>query len=414
MNHYSPGDVLRIAKRQHNSKRTYLLVNPLQAKHIPVSPGKSLEMMGALGAKLAQAYQDCKLVIGFAETATAIGAAVASCFPDDCVYIHTTREDIPEVTGWIHFLEEHSHATDQKLCADSLADRIENTEKLILVDDEISTGKTLINMVEQLRSRFPAVREKQMIAASVINRLTEENEARLSQAGITAECLVKLACDDYAEFVRPIQISPAVDLTGLDMPDMDFFDVIQGQMLPDPREGTEIGRYRASCFRMAETVVPLLQNSVRPGSRLLVLGTEEYMYPALILGQQLERSLGAAVYCHATTRSPIGIAQERDYPVRTGYKLHSFYAGDRESYIYNLAQYDAVIAVTDSRLDCEAPLCELGKALKDHGCGKLFFVHNKMRTVGHARGPDLKSIKSTSARSRAAHTNLYGGDHDEV
>lgn len=377
MNNYSPGDVLRIAKRQHNSKRTYLLVDPLQAKHIPVSPSTSLEMMETLGAKLAQAYPDCKLVIGFAETATAIGAAAASCFPDDCVYIHTTREDIPWAAGWVRFLEEHSHAADQKLCADSLAARIESTEELILVDDEISTGKTLINMAEQLRSRFPAIRGKQMVAASVINRLTAENEARLSQAGIAAECLVKLACDDYAEFVRPIQTSAAVDLTGLDLPDVDFFDVIQGQMLPDPREGVEIGRYRASCFHMAEAVVPVLQSGIRPGSRLLVLGTEEYMYPALILGQQLERNLGAAVYCHATTRSPIGIAQEKNYPIRAGYKLHSFYAEDRETYIYNLAQYDAAIVITDSRLDCRAPLRELGKALRDHRCGKLFFVHNK-------------------------------------
>ena len=38
MPEYTRENTLRIAKRFHNRKRTYLLVNPLQAKHIPVSP----------------------------------------------------------------------------------------------------------------------------------------------------------------------------------------------------------------------------------------------------------------------------------------------------------------------------------------------------------------------------------------
>ena len=38
MHPYTAADTLRIAKRYNNPKRSYLLVNPLQAKHIPVSP----------------------------------------------------------------------------------------------------------------------------------------------------------------------------------------------------------------------------------------------------------------------------------------------------------------------------------------------------------------------------------------
>ena len=100
---YSQNDVLRIAKRVNNTKRSYLLVNRLQAKHIPVSPGRALEMMEQLGDLLAQKYPDTRLVIGFAETATAIGAAVASRFGDDCIYLHTTREALPEVEQWVLF-----------------------------------------------------------------------------------------------------------------------------------------------------------------------------------------------------------------------------------------------------------------------------------------------------------------------
>lgn len=42
MHPYTAAGTLRIAKRYNNPKRSYLLVNPLQAKHIPVSPGRRL------------------------------------------------------------------------------------------------------------------------------------------------------------------------------------------------------------------------------------------------------------------------------------------------------------------------------------------------------------------------------------
>lgn len=35
-------DAVRIARRENNTKRTYLVVNRFQGKHIPVSPEKAL------------------------------------------------------------------------------------------------------------------------------------------------------------------------------------------------------------------------------------------------------------------------------------------------------------------------------------------------------------------------------------
>ena len=80
MKEYAEQDVLQLGKRIHNTKRSYLLVNPLQAKHIPVSPTKTYEMSQALGKLLYQTAPDARMVIGFAETATAI-AALKSPFP---------------------------------------------------------------------------------------------------------------------------------------------------------------------------------------------------------------------------------------------------------------------------------------------------------------------------------------------
>ena len=37
---YTEQDLIKIAKRQNNKKRNYLIVNKLQGKHIPVIPSK--------------------------------------------------------------------------------------------------------------------------------------------------------------------------------------------------------------------------------------------------------------------------------------------------------------------------------------------------------------------------------------
>ena len=114
MREYAAADVLRLARRARNTKRSYLLVNPLQAKHLPVSPAKALEMMRTLGVKLRAEFPDARLVIGFAETATAIGAMAAAQLNGACVYLHTTRESLP-AGRFLEFQEEHSHAVEQTL-----------------------------------------------------------------------------------------------------------------------------------------------------------------------------------------------------------------------------------------------------------------------------------------------------------
>ena len=167
MTTYTEKDLLKLAKRINNPKRNYLLVDPLQAKHMPVSPSAALNMMKALGRKVAELYPETRLVIGFAETATAVGAVTAGCISDDCVYIHTTREEMSEVGGWIEFLEEHSHAAEQKLASEKLKELFASTETIVLVDDELSTGKTTVNIVENLMEVYPELEDKKIVAASM-------------------------------------------------------------------------------------------------------------------------------------------------------------------------------------------------------------------------------------------------------
>jgi adenine/guanine phosphoribosyltransferase-like PRPP-binding protein len=344
---YTSNNTLRIAKRFQNLKRPYLLVNPLQAKHIPVQPAAALDMMGTLGDLLARNYPETRLVIGFAETATAIGAVVAERIAPECVYVHTTREAFPEAGHWIEFLEEHSHAVEQKLRGDRLPEWLANTDCVILVDDEISTGKTLMNMVRELREQYPAFSEKKIVAASILNRVSPENEARMKQAGIESAYLVKLPQEDYAAQVEAIAVREA---DAVESRNESFHHArLSCDALKDPRLGLPICDYQQSCMQMAETFCRQMLGGISPGARVLVLGTEECMYPALMLGKVLEqKGIGGCVRCHATTRSPIGICTQEGYPIFSGSKIPSFYEENRTTYIYDTDAYDVVMVVSDT------------------------------------------------------------------
>lgn len=342
---YTKETTLRVAKRYRNAKRAYLLVNPLQAKHMPVSPTEALTMMRTLGEGLQQEFPGARLVLGFAETATALGAAVASRLGPDCAFLTTTRE-AGEGPGWVHFLEEHSHAAEQKLWGGDLDALLQETDTVLFVDDEISTGKTLRNMVAQLTRRWPALGEKTLVAASLLNRVTPEQEEALADAGITCRCLARLPQEDHTAQVADWTVTEAPPAVPQNLSFRQ--ETLPGEGLLDPRKTLRIGAYDRSCQAVAEAMLSRALGPVETLGKTLVLGTEECMYPALILGEKLER-LGAEVCCHATTRSPIGLCHAPGYPIRSGWKLPSFYEEERTTYVYNLREYDTVIVVSDTK-----------------------------------------------------------------
>ena len=358
---YKSEDVLRIAKRHNNSKRSYLLVNPLQGKHIPVRPSSALEMMKTLGSKIAIKYPDTKLVIGFAETATAIGAMVAASL-DDCIYVHTTRENVQPC---IEFLEEHSHAPEQRLYCEKLNDWLSNTSTVIFVDDELSTGKTLRNMIRQLKATYPVLNDKILVAASIINRLTSENEALFKIDGIESEYLLKLYEQDF-DISAEAKAPKLINTINVSKDRVEFKKI----SIPlNPRLGVSILKYINSVQSLGNEVA----NSIKSAKTILVLGTEECMLPAIFVGEILENA-GFNVLTHSTTRSPIGISNFSNYPINEGYQLRSFYDVNRTTYIYNLQYYDLILVISDVKQWHRDSVESLIAALNVHGYGKVIFV----------------------------------------
>lgn len=372
---YDEARLFRLAKRHHNTKRPYLLVNPLLGKHLPVSPTESLSMMYPLGNLLRLKYPDVKLIIGFAETATAVGAEVAACFKESA-YIHTTRENIANVRQWIPFSEEHSHAVEQRLCGDSFSSLLDKTQSVVFVDDELTTGKTIANIVSQLRDDFPSFQKKRIIAASLISRINSENRRVLSNIGVTCESLLQLPEVDYSPQVALMETTPPQELTNNDVLENTFMEFVPSNGFLDPRRGVSSVEYIENCRQIAGEVINRLGKSFGDEGKILVLGTEEWMYPGLILGEAIEKIRpNAQVRFHATTRSPVEILDREDYPIRSGCQIPSFYDDFRKTFVYNLSQYDAAIVVSDTCRASRRAMNVLAALLKQRGCQSIFYVH---------------------------------------
>ena len=369
---YCADNIVRVAKRSNNNRRKYILINPWQGKHVPVSPTKALSMMKSLGEKLNYNYPNTKIIIGFAETATAIGAIVASVFGDDCMYIHTTREEV--VAPCLEFLEEHSHAPEQRIITEQLSKSLLATETVIFVDDEISTGRTLCNIISQIKKHFPILNQRRIVAASIINRLSNVDEQHLKDCGIVSESLLKLPQHNYSTVMERLQ---TLEPQPIRMDNQYTYESMRIEMKYDTRVGVPITKYIEECVDNSYALLSKI--SLNKSDDILILGTEECMLPGLVLGKKMEEK-GYKVYYHATTRSPIGISLKDGYPVQNGWQVSSLYdkTSLRRNYIYNLRSYSQVIIISDTNLDEHDRIQSLLNVLAINGCHNFYFIGRKL------------------------------------
>ena len=353
---YQQKDLVRIAKRENNTKRGYLVVDPLQGKHVPVEPSKALNLFKSLAEKLQGKYEGERLLlIGFAETATAIGAQAAITLGTK--YIQTTREVIPDVS-YLFFSEAHSHATEQKLVKDDIDRVINETDRIVFVEDEVTTGNTIMNIIRIIRREYQ--RKIKFAVASLLNGMTEEYLKIYREEEIELHYLVKTDHSGYSAIaekyhcdglsIRAIQEDHTQEKLAVSIQDKIWNELPHIISIPgwmNARRFVDAKQYETACKKRAETVIA--ETSVKQGERVLVIGTEEFMYPALLTGQEIEK-IGCDVRCHSTTRSPIAVSTEEEYPLHCRYELRSLYDPDRKTFIYDLENYDRVIVMTDSAL----------------------------------------------------------------
>lgn len=348
---YSQKALVRIAKRENNTKRNYLVVNPLQGKHVPVSPSKALALFSDLADVVRGKYTGEKLLlIGFAETATAIGAQAAIALGTE--YIQTTREVMKGV-DYLFFSEEHSHATEQKLVKNDIDEAVRRVDRIVFVEDEVTTGKTILNIISVMQKEYR--KDIKFAVASILNGMSEEHRMLYEENSIDLHYLVKTDHSRYGEIADTFAGDGAYKKCFTDAGEhTNYFSQIE-QKVPvvpiagrmDARRLVDAHAYEAACRKLFEDISVARTLPVK--ERILVVGTEEFMFPALFIGAELEK-LGNEVKCHSTTRSPIIVSTEEQYPLHARYELRSLYDADRRTFLYDIDAYDQVLVVTDAEL----------------------------------------------------------------
>lgn len=374
---FEKDDLIRIAKRENNSRRSYLYVNPLQGKHMPVSPSLSLRLFAALAKKLEDAYPEEKiLVIGFAETATAIGATLACRAKNVLCYMNTTREEIAGA-DYLFFTESHSHAREQRLVINGLEKVLDQVDRIVFAEDEVTTGNTIEKIIRLLQEKY---REKALKFGilSILNSMSEERLAEMESYGFSCGYLYHIPpqyriseIEKYLEQesdgkAGPTEQEPAKEAACIRR--------IRKGNYWNSRLVTPVTEAEEKAERFAAAVLAALPNLEKAES-LLILGTEEFMFPGLLVGQKAEALWpDKKIRFHATTRSPIEVFLEEDYPLHRRAELESLYEEGRKTFIYNLEQYDQVLIITDAEQIWEEGLNSLTKALRQYGNEKMTLI----------------------------------------
>lgn len=384
---YSKQDLITIAKRENNTKRPFLLVNPLQGKHIPTAPSQCLALFSALAERVftEQTYDhEHTLIIGFAETATAIGMGLAACAPFPAAYIQTTREHF-KGKEFLYFNEEHSHATDQMVIREFLDHHLTPDTHIIFAEDEVTTGRTIENFIRVLIKTYPDYNFSFGIA-SILNGMGEEKRKELGKQGIDIHFLLPVPAYDYNKILSAYTYEESLRLCCRELSEHKFpkngfskaadkqpFSILYPGNYQNTRLGVSAPEYLQLCRKLSEEVLQKTCLSNISGKRILVLGTEELMYAGICLGSYIEEHTDNCVLFHATTRSPILPSSEGDYPLHKRYELTSFYDQNRTTYLYNLDTYDLCLVLTDSTNHTTA-IEELCQALTFHRCGKIIHI----------------------------------------
>lgn len=374
MNKVKLEEIIKIAKRDNNNKRSFLLVNSLQGKHIPTSPKKALDLFGKLNREdIGILREESALIIGFSETATAIATSFAINLLKEVkqVYLLLTTREKDIVGNYLIFSEIHSHAVEQRVYVDKLDKIIDRVDRIIFIEDEITTGNTILNLTKILKERYS--KDIKYSAISILNGMEDENIQKFKEEDIEIGYLLKVSKRDYDKILSKYSyLGEKVEKLNQNIPKDLKIENIVISGCKNSRECLDVEDYKKCCENFIENL--LEKSCIENLKNILVLGTEEFMFLPLLFASKLEES-GKEVKFHATTRSPILPSQEKEYPLRSRFELESFYESGRKTFIYNLEKYDKVFIIHDSKKLNNNGLNNLLNALYSVGNRDISIIH---------------------------------------
>ena len=300
-----------------NKKRGFLFVSKVLGKHLPTKPSLMQKNYQEL-ASLIPYSNEPTLFVGFAETATALGQGVyEEADLNSSFYIHSTRFQTSNEV-FFSFFEEHCHAPSHIFYAPKdkkLQEMLQDITRVILIDDEVSTGNTANNLVTQLKSVLPKVDKYYLLT------------------------ILNWAKKDYDSFEYLSLYRGEFNFTPKDI---DF----NSNIVSEPKEVKNLDEIIPYNFARYGTQKLNLDFSrfvdierLRD-KKVLVLGTAEFMYPPYLLARYLEEK-GIDVYFQATTRSPVNI----DRAITSKIQFEDNYFEQIDNFLYNVTnrEYDKII-----------------------------------------------------------------------
>ncbi len=326
-----------------NPRRAFLFLSKLLGKHVPVSPLRMQQTHQALAQQIKKHDSDKHspyLFIGMAETATALAQGTYEAWLEQTpsipsVFVSTTRYYFAHKER-IEFEEGHSHAPAIGLYVpenERLRDRFLSAKTVVVIDDELSTGKTVVSLVGSLLEKGLPIERVITVALTDFSQAHDEAFRRalapiqvervsLLQGQWTYKQTDNQAIESSdlakAQSEKRVMLSPAVDLMA--------------------RLGTQ------NCLTLSDEIKQQCQTYLQDSRRILVLGCGEYMYPPYRLAHYLS-SLGIEVSFCATTRSPIKVWGE----IKQRHIWQDPYGEGIRNYLYNYqrANYDAVWLISE-------------------------------------------------------------------
>lgn len=338
-------DLFQIAERQ-NPKRGFLFVSTVLGRHIPVVPSHHRKVLQTLGERcLPHLLAGSVLVMGFAETAVGLGAGVAEEISRHgwaTSYLPTTRHAVTG-RGWLSFSEEHSHASAHEVLRpgsnpnwDPSVDVVRN---LILVDDEMTTGKTMTNLATALKGTGLA------FARIVLVTLTDWSEGRAAAQVRAATCI---------NDVRTVSLlEGGWSWTEERNAPLSTVPTLKGHALPTWHPTNDQGVFGAPRLGIAGFSGPGVLASLKlapfiAGARVLVIGSGEHVWHPFRLAEELEAIGCLAAFC-ATTRSPINLGEA----IRCTLTFPDHFGVGVPMYLHNVQRqdWDRVILMTETGIE---------------------------------------------------------------
>lgn len=323
---------------RRSRKRGFVFVSKVLGKHHPVRPARMADTYARLARKLA-GLPGPAVLVALAETATGLGRGVYEAWVRatgrrDLLFTQTTRYRLRRPPA-LTFDESHSHATEHLLYepADPAhADLFRRASTLVLVDDEITTGRTLAGLVAAYRRLNPRLGSVHLVCLT--DWMGRDRRAELAaELGVPAG-FHSLLRGDYTFDPDPaFDPGPIPDVTGAGGFKDDYLPVDFG---------------RLGCVGLLTPDLDGMTRAagLRPGDRVLVLGTGEFAYPPYLLARHLQ-TRGWDTHFQTTTRSPLMTGAA----LATALEFVDNYHDGIPNYVYNVVsnEYDRVLVGYETR-----------------------------------------------------------------